>query len=96
MSKTNGSTKENTKQIYIYSLKCNKNNKIYIGQTTNLNKRILQHRTNPSQKLYVDVCRYKPRGVHYMHNPPIACNQRLYFKSLICEFFHELNVPFSL
>lgn len=60
MSKTNGSTKENTKRIYIYSLKCNKNNKLYIGQTTNLNKRILQHKTNASQKLYVDICRYKP------------------------------------
>jgi hypothetical protein len=46
---------QNTRALCVYNIRCEKNNKIYIGQNINLYKSFKQHMCKPPKKMKHDI-----------------------------------------
>ena len=51
--------------IFIYALTHGPSGRVYVGQTTDLNKRFAQHRSHPPKRMRADAATSKPFSQHF-------------------------------
>lgn len=66
--------------IGVYAIINNRNKKIYIGSSQNVNKRIKQHKSSPMSSMKIDIENGDTFSVNILEKLPYGCNQFYLFE----------------